>query len=491
MVMIVNRWEDVGPVSGSSLVIRERLVLALLLAVQFMLILDVVVVSVAMPSIQDELGIRTGDLQWVSTSYTLTFGGFMVAAGRLGDLLGRRRMFIAGTALFTISSLMCGVAQQEWQLFLARGIQGIGAAVASPAVLAFLLTSFAGEDRRNRILGLWGAVSAGGAVAGQLIGGVLTDGFGWPSVFLINVPIGICACVAALLLLPADRERSESKLDSVGALTLTLGLVFVVFGISRMAEQGLDETVLGALAVAVVLLALFAIQELRHPQPLVRFGIFRNKSLVGGNLVSIINAVMAMTAVFFSTLYMQQVLGYSALDAGLAFAPVTAVIMVVSGLTGRLTAAYGIRALLVTGAVFTGLGIAALMMMQVGGSYWATVFPGLLLLGIGQGLAFVPMTSAATHGVADEEQGLASGLVTTSQQLGGAVGFATLATIAVAALPNPDTADPAALIGGFRIGYLAGLVLPVFAVVAALLLIPGREPKPTPAATESLTGADR
>lgn len=478
---------------------RERLVLTLLLAVQFMLILDVAVVSVAMPSMQDDLGISAGELQWVSTSYTLTFGGLLVAAGRVGDLFGHRRMFVTGTALFTVSSLACGVIGDEWQLFLARGLQGVGAAIASPAVLALLITGFADENKRNRILGLWGAVASGGAVVGQLVGGALTDGFGWRWIFLINVPIGICACVAAVLLVPADRTRAGGKLDTAGALTLTLGFVCVVFGVSRVAEQGFDGPVYAAFAAAAVLFALFAAQERRHPQPLVRFGVFRNRSLVGGNLLSIVNGVMVMTAIFFSTLYMQHVLGYSAFRAGLAFAPVTVVILVISGLTGRLVAAYGLRALLVAGAVFTAAGIAGLMMMQVGGSYWVTVLPGLLLLGVGQGLAFAPATSAATHGVADEEQGLASGLVTTSQQLGGAVGFAILATVAAAALPDPTSAGPAELIDGFRVGYLAGLVLPVLAIAVALWLVPGKSRKddapatkePVPESPASLSGVDR
>ncbi|BAL88448.1 putative MFS transporter [Actinoplanes missouriensis 431] len=458
----------------ASLATRERLILGVLLIVQFMLILDVAIVSVAVPSMQESLGIRAGDLQWVSTAYTLTFGGLLVAAGRIADLFGRRRMFIIGTAVFTVSSLLCGAVQESWQLFAARGAQGVGAALVSPAILSLLLTSFADESKRNRVLGLWGAVGSGGAIAGQLIGGVITDSLGWRWVFLVNLPIGIIACLVAPLLLARDGERSGDRLDTTGAVTLTLGLLFAVFGVSRIADHGADTVVFGVFVVAAILLAVFARHERRYPDPLVPFDIFDNRSLVGGNLLSIVNGVMVMTAIFFSTLYMQHVLNFSALQAGLAFAPVTVVILIISGMTGRLTDRFGIRALLVTGAIFTGLGILGLMAMRVGGDYWLTVLPGLLLLGIGQGLAFAPATSAATHGVPDDRQGLAGGLVTMSQQLGGAVGFAVLATIAAAVLPDPTTSDPYALIDGYRLGYLVGLVLPVLGVIFALWLTPGR-----------------
>ncbi|MEU4690742.1 MFS transporter [Actinoplanes sp. NPDC023714] len=473
----------------ASLATRERLILGVLLIVQFMLILDVAIVSVAVPSMQESLGIRAGDLQWVSTAYTLTFGGLLVAAGRIADLFGRRRMFIIGTAVFTVSSLFCGAVQEPWQLFAARGAQGVGAALVSPAILSLLLTSFADEGVRNRVLGLWGAVGSGGAIAGQLIGGVITDSLGWRWIFLVNLPIGILACVAAPVLLARDGERSGERLDTAGAVTLTLGLLCAVFGVSRIAEHGADTVVIAVFVLAAILLAVFARHERRYPEPLVPFDVFENRSLVGGNLLSIVNGVMVMTAIFFSTLYMQHVLNFSALQAGLAFAPVTVVILIISGMTGRLTDRFGIRALLVTGAVFTGLGILGLMAMRVGGDYWITVLPGLLLLGVGQGLAFAPATAAATHGVPDDRQGLAAGLVTMSQQLGGAVGFAVLATIAAAVLPDPTTSDPYALIDGYRLGYLVGLVLPVLGVIFALWLTPGRTTPAAPADEPATAGA--
>ncbi|WP_160323725.1 MFS transporter [Frankia sp. BMG5.23] len=469
--------EVLMPEAGSNLLIRERLVLTVLLAVQFMLILDVSVVSVAMPDIQRGLRIGAGDLQWVATSYTLAFGGLLVAAGRFGDMFERRRMFILGTALFTISSLACGLTWQAWQLFIARGVQGVGAAIVSPVALSLLTTSFAEGQKRDRVLGLWGAVASGGAVVGQVAGGVITDFLGWRWVFLINLPVGICACVAAYLLLTRETGQREASLDIVGALTLTIGSVLAVLGISHMADHGADATTSGAFAAALVSLAAFAAQERRHGDPLIRFGVFRNPSLVGGNLLSIVNGVVVMTAIFFSTIYMQHVLGYSPVEAGLAFAPVTVVILLISSQTERLVAAYGVRTLLVAGALFNVAGMLGLLMMRIDGNYWSTVLPGLMLLGTGQGLAFAPATIAATRGVPDDEQGLASGLVTTSQQLGGAVGFAVLATVAAATLPDPATADNVALIHSFRIGYLAGLALPLLSVLVALILIPGRAPE--------------
>ncbi len=458
--------------------VRGRAAAAVLLAVQFMLILDVAVVSVANPQIQQGLHIPAGDLQWTSTAYTVTFGGLLVVSGRACDIFGRRRLFLAGTALFTLSSAVCGLAQQDWQLFVARAVQGIGAAMVSPAALSLLTTSFADPEKRNRLMGLWGAVASGGAVAGQLVGGALTDTWGWRWVFLINLPVGVLAMLAGRYVLPRDEERRTAALDTTGAVTLTLGTVLAVFGISRTAEHALDALAGVSFAAAVVLLATFVRHEQRHDDPLVRFGIFRNRSLVGGNLVSVLNAAAALTTIFFTSLYMQHVLNYSPFVAGLAFAPVTLAILGVSSLTDRLVAAFGVRTLLAAGAVLTGTGLLALCAMAVDGSYWTTVLPGLMLLGIGQGLGFAPGMIAATDGVPDDEQGLASGLVTTSQQLGGAVGFAILTSVAAAALPDPDSADPVALIHSYRVGYLAGLAVPALALVAALALTRGRTADP-------------
>jgi EmrB/QacA subfamily drug resistance transporter len=463
---------------GGAPAVRGRAVVAVLLAVQFMLILDVAVVSVANPQIQQGLRIPAGDLQWTTTAYTVTFGGLLVVAGRACDILGRRRFFLAGTALFTLSSALCGLAQRDWQLFAARAVQGIGAAVVSPAALSLLTTSFADPEKRNRVMGLWGAVASGGAVAGQLVGGVLTDVWGWRWVFLINLPVGVLAMLAGRYVLPRDEERRTAALDTTGALVLTLGTVLAVFGIGRTAEHALDAVAVVSFAAAVVLLALFVRQERRHGDPLVRFGIFRNRSLVGGNVVSVLNAAAALTTIFFASLYMQHVLNYSPFVAGLAFAPVTLAILGVSALTVRLVAAFGVRVLLAAGAVLTGAGLLALCAMAVDGSYWTTVLPGLMLLGIGQGLGFAPGMIAATSGVSDDEQGLASGLVTTSQQLGGAVGFAILTSLAAAALPGPDSADPVVLIHSYRVGYLAGLVVPALALVAALALTGDRTAGP-------------
>lgn len=464
---------------------RQRAIVTILLAAQFMMALDISVVSVAVPRIQEHLHIASANLQWTSTAYTLTFGGFLVLAGRASDMLGRRRMFLAGLTIFTVSSLLCGLAVRDWQLFAARALQGIGAAIVAPAALSTLITSFPEEELRRRVLAWWGVVASASAIVGQLIGGVLTDVWGWRSVFLINIPVGIVTLVAARMLLPREAPPDRWTLDTTGAVSVTLGGILLVFAFSQSAERGFGAISAVALVAAVVSLTVFILQERHHSEPMVRLGIFRNRSLVGGNVVSVLNAAATTTAIFFSTLYMQQVLGYSPIEAGFAFAPVTVAVLVVSSQTARLVTAFGVRALLAVGAILTGGGFAALLLMSPTGTYWGTLLPGLMLLGVGQGLAFAPAMMAATDGVPGGEQGLATGLVSASQQMGGAVGFALLAMVATLALPH-GTVSPAALVHGYRVGYFFGLALPALTFVAAITLTPGRgAPEPAPGLARS------
>ena len=467
---------------------RPASLLVLCLA-QFMLILDVAVVNVALPSVQRDLGLTPAELPWVGTAYLLAFGGALILAGRAGDLYGRRRLFLVGLATFTLASVLCGLAQTGWQLLMARGLQGLGAAIVSPAALALLTAGFAEGEERNRALGIWGVVASGGAVAGQLLGGALTDLLDWRWIFLVNLPLGLLTLGVARRVLTESRPAVRPRLDLAGAAGLTAGLVLLTYGITRVQAAGLDRPGLAVVATAVVCLLAFVGVERLHPAPLVRLGIVRNRRLVAGNLIAALNAGAAGAAVFFATLYLQQVLGAPPLAAGAAFAPITLVIMLVSGRAARLVERFGVRALLLAGAALSAAGMLALSRVPVDGSYLADVLPGLLLVALGMGLAFVPSTIAATAGVGADDHGLASGLLNTSLQLGGAIGLAVLATLAAAAgaAAGHDPAVPAALVAGYRAGYLGAAALCALTLATALLI-----PRPgSPAPAADITAAGR
>jgi EmrB/QacA subfamily drug resistance transporter len=452
----------------------RRLTLAVLGAASFMLVVDIAVVTVALPSAQRDLGIDAANLQWAATAYTLTFGGFMVLAGRIGDLLGRRHTFLVGLAWFTLGSLLCGIAQSGWELFASRAMQGLGAAIVYPVALSLLTVTFTDERERNHVMGLWGAIASGGAIAGQLVGGVLTTAFSWRSVFFVNLPIGILAIVVGSRVLPESRPPQRDRLDLGGALTLTSGLVLLVFGFSQAVPRGFDWLVTGAFGLAAVVLCAFVLIERRHQQPLVRFGLFLNRSLSGGNLNAMLLAAANGGVLFFATLYLQDVLHYSAFVVGIGFAPMTVAIMIISSQAGRMVAGFGVRILLVLGSVLALAGTLLLSRITVDGNYWVSVFPGLLLFAFGSGVSFAPSMIAATSGVAEREHGLASGILTTAQQFGFAIGLAALATIAASVTGgHGGSPSPSRLAHGYQIGYLVAAILPALAVISALL-VPAR-----------------
>ncbi|MGH3679488.1 MAG: MFS transporter, partial [Natronosporangium sp.] len=388
---------------------NRRLALAVLCGAQFMLIVDIVALNVALPSIQRGLSIQPGQIQLAGVAYTLTFGSLLIVAGRAGDLLGRRRIFRIGLAIFTIASVLTAAAQTGEQLFAGRALQGLGAAMVSSTALALVTSTFAEGEQRNRAIGIWGAIGSGGAVAGQLLGGLLTERFGWQSIFLINLPVGIVAIMLAGRLFTESRAGGRERLDLGGAALLTAGVATFSLTVARIAEQRVDPGLLALGAATVLLLAGFALVQRRHPTPLVQFGLLRNRGVHTGNLVLALLAGATGAALFFTTLYLQGVLGYSPSAVGVAFAPVTVIVLVVSPYAGRLAGRVGVRTLLVTGTTLAVLGLLHLSLVGVDGSYLTEVLPGLTAVALGNGLAFAPTMIAATAGVDARDHGLASG----------------------------------------------------------------------------------
>ena len=442
--------------------------LVLVCLAQLMVILDVSIVNVALPSIKGGLRFSTTGLQWVVNAYTLTFAGFLLLGGRAADLLGRRRVFLAGTALFSLASLGCALASSSSMLIGARALQGIGGAVISPASLAIITTSFERPHERNRALG-------------ALLGGVLTQGLGWPAIFLVNVPIGLLVLLVAPGLVPEGRSELDHKhFDVLGASLVTGALTALVYGIVRTDTLGWGSPgVLAPLLVGVVLLAAFVLVEGRFARaPLVPLPIFRMRTLRAANVVVFLlySAVFAMW--FFLSLYLQQVLHRDALSAGLAFVPMTLSVVLATSFAPRLVQRFGTRAVIASGMVLSGAGLLLLTGVRPGGSYVAQVLPGGVLSALGLGLALVPATIAAVSGVPGSQSGLASGLLNTSRLIGGALGLAALSTIAASqtrAAIHAGTSSVSALSGGFQLafGVSAGVSL-LGALVAVVLLRPSR-----------------
>jgi EmrB/QacA subfamily drug resistance transporter len=465
---------------------RKHLLLLLICLAQFMVILDVSIVNVALPSIRGGLHFGTTGLQWVVNAYTITFGGFLMLGGRAADLLGRRRIFLAGTALFSIASLLCAFAESRGLLIAGRALQGFGGAILSPASLSIVTTSFTEGSERNRALGVWGAMAGLGGASGVLLGGVLTQGLGWPAIFLINAPIGAAVILAARRVVPESRREDMARhFDLAGATLVTLGLVVAVYGIVRSETLGWGSSgVLVPLAVAVALLALFALVEGRFAEsPLLPLSVLRMRRLRAANLIVALLYSGVFSMWFFLTLYMQQVLGFSALDAGLSFLPLTLSIVVTSSLAPRLVAAAGVRWVLAAGMLAAAAGLGLLSEVRPGGSYLATVLPGGVLAAGGLGLSLVPATIAAVQGVSATHSGLASGLLNTSRLVGGALGLAVLSTIADGHTRTQLThgaSSLAALSSGYRLALgLGALTSLLGAILTVLLLRPGADAEPS------------
>src|ERR687888_762701 len=410
---------------------RKWLALALLSAVQFMVVLDIAIVNVALPSIKIDLGFSQENLQWVISAYALVFGGFLLLGGRAADVLGRRRIFLAGLVVFTLASLLAGLAWSEASLIGARSFQGLGAAIISPAALSILSTTFAEGRERNIALGVWGAVGGFGAAAGVLLGGVLTDALSWAWIFFVNVPVGAVAFALAPLLLKESRDARVKAFDAPGAVLVTAGLSSLVYAITQAGQEGwLAGRTLGFFGAALALLSAFIAWELRHPEPLMRFGIFQIRTVSGANVAGFIMGTALFAMFLMLTLYMQQVLGYSAMKTGVAYLAVAGTAILWSAVAAQLVNRIGVKPVLVAGMVTLTAGVLYFTQVSVGGSYLGDLLPGFLLIGFGLGFSFVPISIAALAGVEAAEAGLASGLINTSQQIGGALGIAALSTIA-------------------------------------------------------------
>jgi EmrB/QacA subfamily drug resistance transporter len=411
---------------------RQRLVVLAICCMSLLIVgLDATIVNVALPSIQRALRFSAADLQWVINSYTLTFGGFLLLGGRAADIVGRRRLFVAGTLLFTAASLVNGLSNSSEMLIVARGVQGLGAALVSPAALSIITTTFPEGADRQKALGVWSAIAAGGGAVGLLLGGILTDQLSWEWIFFVNVPVGLVAAMLSWRFIPESRMAGRSGFDFAGAVSVTAGLIVLVYAIVKAQAFGWGSArTLGLAAVAVALLATFVVIERRSSAPLVRMSIFRLRSLTGANLTLLVVAGGLFAMFFFASLYVQEILGYSPLEAGLAFLPVSFMIGIGAGIAQQVVRKVGVRPVAIFGLLCATAGLFYLARVPADGSYASDLLPGLLLMSFGMGNTFVPITLIATTNMEHADAGLASGLFNTSQQVGGALGLAVLSTLA-------------------------------------------------------------
>jgi EmrB/QacA subfamily drug resistance transporter len=459
---------------------RKWLALALIVTAQFMVVLDVAIVNVALPSIKIDLHFSQEGLQWVITAYAIMFGGFLMLGGRLADLLGRRRLFIAGLALFTVSSLLDGLAWSEASLIVFRSLQGLGAAMLSPAALSILTTTFTEGKERNTALGIWGAASGSGGAAGVLLGGALTSGLNWSWIFFINVPVGIVAmALTPVLLRESKADLAHRHFDFAGAASITGGLMLLVYAMTRAAQHGWGtaETIV-LLSASALLLVTFVVVEMRSKAPLLPLRIFRLRTLSASNASGLLMGGAIFSQFFLLTLYMQQVLHYSAIKTGVAYVGLTLTIIVFSVVAQAIVTRVGIRRVLPLGLALSTAALVWFGRLPVHGHYFSDLFPPFIISGLGLALAFVPMSIGALTGVRQRDAGIASGLINTTQQIGGAIGVAVATTVAttftaryVDAHPGSVSSSPLALTHGFQIAFyvLAGMAA-LGALIAAVML---------------------
>ncbi len=478
------------------------LILILLALAQFMVVLDVSIVNVALPAIQRAFHMTQENLQWIITMYTLTFGGFLLLGGRAADLFGRRKIFLAGVIVFTLASLACGIAQSESWIIIARGMQGLAGAFMSPAALSIVLVTYKEGHERNVALSVWGAVASGGAAAGVLLGGILTQYLDWRWNFFVNVPVGIIVVIAALMILDKhDSTVEHSELDLPGAVLATGGLISLVYGLVKAPTNGWTSTSsLIFFGIAIAALAAFVWNERRVKHPLVPLGIFRIRNLSGADLLMFCMAAGMFSIFFFTTLYMQEVLGYSPVKTGLCFLVMPLVIAIVATNVPKVIKKVGYKPILMIAPLFVSAGLFWLSHIPVHGTFWGDVAPGLMLMAFGMGGVFVSGTVAATSGVPHHESGLASGLLNTSQQVGGALGLAVLTGIASSGakdfiqnlhLMAPPTQQQitSATVHGFHDGYLIGSTFGIAAALIATFIIRQQKAKTDPSHGEATVAA--
>jgi EmrB/QacA subfamily drug resistance transporter len=463
---------------------RRWIALILLCFAQFIVVLDASIVNVALPSIGEALSFSQENLSWVLNAYVLAFGGLLLLGGRMADLLGRRRVFIAGLVVVAVASLLAGFSANEGQLIAARAAQGLGAAIISPAALSIITTIFRDGAELNKALGAWGAVAGSAGAAGVLLGGILTDGLGWEWVLWVNVPVAtVVALLTPGLIAESRSESAPRRFDVLGAVTVTAGLSLLVYAIVDATEAGWGSgQTLGLLAAVAILLAAFVAIELRSDAPLVPFRIFRLRTLTGANVIGLLIGASLISMFFFITLYLQQVLGYSAIETGLAYLPLALTIVVVAGVASQLVTRIGIKPVLMLGMTAIGVALIWFSQISVDGGFGVDILGPSILAGAGLGLAMVPDTIAAMTNVRPEEAGLASGLINTSQQMGGALGLAVLATVAnsrtndvLTGSDGDPAALPNALTEGFQSAFLGGAAIAALGLALTLILIPTRD----------------
>ena len=466
----------------NDLTTRKRwLALYVLCLADLMIVLDSTIVNVALPSIRDDLGFSDESLAWVVNAYLLTFGGFLLLAGRLGDLYGQTRVFIFGIAEFTIASLLCGLANSQTFLIVARAIQGLGAAVVASIALSLIMILFTDQAERAKAMGMIGFVLSGGGAVGVLLGGILTDALSWHWIFLVNVPIGIAAVLLCRALLPADAAAQRGSLDIGGAITVTASLMLAVYAIVNGNQKGWTSgQTLGMLGAAVVLLAAFLWIESRASAPLMPLSLWKVRNIASANATGILLAAAMFAWFFLSALYLQRVLGYSPLEVGFAFLPAT-ILWGASSLllSDKLVMRFGIKTPLVSGLAFYLVALLLFARAPVDGNYFVDVLPGMLILGIGGGITFNPILLAAMSGVQPSEAGLASGVVNTSFMFGGALGLAVLASAAASRTDSLESAGHSAveaLNGGYHLAFMIGAGFALLAMVVAAALIRAEAP---------------
>ena len=456
------------------------LVLVLVCIAQFMVVLDATIVNVALPSIQNGLHFTPTSLQWIVNAYTLVFGGFLLLGGRASDLLGRQRLFIAGVAVFTLASLVNGIATSSGVLIAGRALQGLGGALVSPAALSIVTTTFAEGKERTQALGVWSAIAAGGGAVGLVLGGFLTETLSWRWVFFVNLPIGVIAMLLSLRFIPNTRaDNRPETYDVAGAVTVTGGLLTLVYAIVKAQTYGWGSAkTIGLFAAAVVLLVAFVLIEQRSKAPLIRLGIFRMRSLTGSNIAMLLVASGLFAMFYFASLYLQEILHYKPLKAGLAFLPFTAGIIIGAGASQALIRRIGIRAVTYIGLALGTVGLLYFARLPTHGTYLKDIFPTIAIVSIGMGMTFVPCTLLATTNVEASDAGLASGLFNTSQQVGGALGLAILSTLAASRtshLLNHGAATisvkASALTKGYHVAFAVGAAMLVAAAIVLALTI--------------------
>jgi EmrB/QacA subfamily drug resistance transporter len=460
--------------------------LAIVCAAFFMTVLDVSIVNVALPSIGRALHFSQDNLQWVITAYAITFGGFLLLGGRAADLLGRRRLFLIGVVVFTIASFFCGLAWSEGVLIVSRAVQGFGAAIITPAALSIITTAFDEGAERNKALGIWGAIGGSGAAVGVLAGGLLTKYAGWEWIFFVNVPVGVLSLILAIKYVHESRAMREISQDWAGAVSVTGGLALLVYAVSNAPNHGWGSGwTMSRLAVAVVLLAAFLVIESRTKDPLMPFRIFQVRTVAGANVAGLLLGAMIFANFFILTLYVQEVLGWTALRTGVTFIATAGSAILWAGVAQALVTKIGVKTVMAVGFVAMIVSLFLYTQIPVNGSYWSDLLPGYLFMGFGLPFAFIPVSIAALAGVDSEEAGLASGLINTAQQVGGAIGVAVASSVAISHfkhLVSTGHQAPQALTAGYQWAFWVMVGVGVVGLVASLVLIradqldPAREP---------------